>query len=129
MINQVVLVGRMVKDAELKFTAGKGTAVANITLAVDKFINGEKDADYIQIVIWGKQAENTANYTFKGSLVGITGRIQTRSYETKEGQKRYVTEVVANEVKFLGSKRSNENQNEPKFNDFEEVADDWDNPF
>lgn len=103
-MNKVVLVGRFTKDPELKFTPGTGTAVATCTLAVDRRFankNGQKEADFIPVVIWGKSAENTANYMNKGSLVGISGRIQTRTYDAKDGTKRYVTEVVADEVQFL----------------------------
>lgn len=105
-MNKVVLIGRMTKDAELKFTPGAGTAVATTTLAIDRRFSkdGQREADFIPIVIWGKQAESIANYTSKGSLIAVLGRIQTRSYDAKDGTKRYVTEVVAEEVKFLDSK-------------------------
>jgi single-strand DNA-binding protein len=102
-MNKVVLIGRLTKDPELKFTPGNGTAVTTITLAVDKYNSstGQREADFISVTIWGKQAESTANYMSKGSLMAISGRIQTRSYDAKDGTKRYVTEVVANEVSFL----------------------------
>jgi single-strand DNA-binding protein len=106
-MNKTVLIGRLTKDPELKFTPGNGTAVATFTLAVDRRAldkNKEKQADYIPIVVWGKQAESTANYTVKGSLVSVAGRIQIRSYDAKDGTKRYVTEVVAEEVQFLDKK-------------------------
>ena len=105
-MNKVVLIGRLTKDPELKFTPGNGTAVTSITLAVDKYNSATKqrEADFISITIWGKQAEATANYMTKGSLMAISGRIQTRTYDDKEGNKRYVTEVVANETSFLSSK-------------------------
>lgn len=99
-MNKVVLVGRLVKDPELKFTPGTGTAVATLTLAVDRR-KKEDGADFIPVVVWGKQAENTANYTTKGSLIAVAGRIQVRTYDAKDGSKRYVTEVVAEEVQFL----------------------------
>jgi single-strand DNA-binding protein len=106
MINNVTLVGRLTKDVELRFTpAGKG--VASGTLAVNrnfKNANGEQEADFINIVIWGKPAENTANFTKKGSLIGVTGRIQTRNYEGQDGKRVYVTEVVAEQVTFLEPK-------------------------
>ena len=112
-MNRVVLVGRLVKDVELKFLPGNGTAVATCTLAVDRRVKQgeEKQADFMPIVIWGKQAENTANYMSKGSMMAVSGRIQIRSYEAKDGTKRYVTEVVADEVQFL-SKGSSENKND-----------------
>ena len=110
-MNKVVLVGRLTKEPELKFTPGNGTAVTTVSLAVDKYVNGERLADFIQVTIWGKQAENTANYTTKGSLISICGRIQTRSYDANDGTKRYVTEVVASEVQFLGKGSNNSNTN------------------
>lgn len=107
-MNKVVLIGRMTKDPELKFTPGTGTAVTNFTIAVNRRFKkeGQPDADFIPIVVWGKVAESTANYMKKGSQISVAGRIETRSYEAKDGGKRYVTEVVADEVKFLDSKSS-----------------------
>lgn len=131
-MNRVVLIGRLTKDPELKFTPGSGNAVTTFTVAVDRRVpnkNGVREADFIPIVVWGKQAESTANYMSKGKLIGISGRIQTRSYEAKDGTRRYVTEVVADEVQFLewgGNKASsngsdygsnlNENSNSMKDN-------------
>lgn len=103
-MNKVVLIGRLVRDPELKYTPGNGTAVATVTLAVNRRLpnkDGQREADFIPVVIWGKQAENTANYVAKGRLIGVSGRIQIRSYDAKDGTKRYVTEVVADEVQFL----------------------------
>lgn len=102
-MNKVVLIGRLTKDPELRFTPGTGTAVATFTLAVDRKFSkeGQREADFVPVVVWGKSAENTANYVGKGKLVGVSGRIQTRSYDAKDGSKRYVTEVVAEEVQFL----------------------------
>ena len=111
-MNKVVLIGRLTKDPELRFTPGNGAAVATFTLAVDRRFSkdGQREADFIPIVVWGKQAESTANYMTKGNLVAVSGRIQTRSYEAKDGTRRYVTEVIADEVKFLEfSKTSNSN--------------------
>ena len=104
-MNKVVLIGRLTKDPELKFTAGTGTAVATFTLAVDRRFKkeGQPSADFLPVVVWGKTAENTANYMSKGRLISVAGRIETRSYEAKDGSKRYVTEIVADEVKFLSS--------------------------
>ena len=93
MINNVVLVGRLTRDPDLRFTPS-GVATANFTLAVDRnFTNqqGQRDADFINCVVWRKAAENFANYTHKGSLVGIEGRIQTRNYENQQGHRVYVT--------------------------------------
>lgn len=110
-MNKVVLIGRLTKDPELRFTPGTGTAVATFTIAVDRRFKreGQQEADFIPVVVWGKPAENTANYMSKGRLIGISGRIQTRSYDAKDGSRRYITEVVADEVQFLdwGNKQSN----------------------
>ncbi|ETT88537.1 single-stranded DNA-binding protein [Viridibacillus sp. FSL R5-0477] len=103
MINRVVLVGRLTKDPELRYTPS-GAAVARFTIAVNRtFANqqGEKQADFINCVVWRKQAENTANFLKKGSLAGIEGRIQTGSYEGQDGKRVYTTEVVADSVQFL----------------------------
>lgn len=102
-MNKIVLVGRLTKDAELKFTPGAGTAVATFTIAVDRRFSkdNQKETDFIPVVVWGKQAESTANYTCKGKLIGVSGRMQVRNYDAKDGTKRYVTEVVADEVQFL----------------------------
>lgn len=106
MINNVVLVGRLTKDVDLRYT-GSGTAVANFTIAADRpFTNsqGERETDFINCVIWRKSAETLANFTRKGSLIGITGRIQTRNYENNQGQRVYVTEVLADSFQFLEPK-------------------------
>lgn len=102
-MNKVVLIGRLTADPQLKFTPGNGTAVTTFTLAVDRRFKkeGQPEADFIPVVVWGKQAESTANYVSKGKLIGVAGRIQTRSYDAKDGTRRYVTEVVADEVQFL----------------------------
>ncbi|CYU87813.1 single-stranded DNA-binding protein [Streptococcus suis] len=109
MINNVVLVGRLTRDVELRYTPSN-QAVATFTLAVNRnFKNqstGEREADFINCVLWRQQAENLANWTKKGHLVGITGRIQTRSYENQQGQRVYVTEVVAESFQVL-EKRDN----------------------
>lgn len=102
-MNKVILIGRLTKDPELRFTPS-GIAVSTITLAVDRRVTSkdqEKNTDFIQVIIWGKQAEATANYISKGCKFGVCGRIQTRTYNDKDGNKRYVTEVVAEEVSFI----------------------------
>lgn len=102
-MNHVSLIGRLTKDIELKSTA-KGDSVGSFTLAVNrKFTNesGEREADFINCVIWRKGAENLANFTRKGSQIGIEGRIQTRNYDNQQGQKVYVTEVVVNNFHLL----------------------------
>jgi single-strand DNA-binding protein len=105
-INQVTLVGRLTRDPELKWTPD-GKAVLNVTLAVNrhyKNASGDFDADFVHCTLWGKTAENTSNYCRIGSVIGVTGRIQTRHYENHEGKRVYVTEVVAEGVRFLSSK-------------------------
>ncbi|MFZ1759361.1 MAG: single-stranded DNA-binding protein [Streptococcus suis] len=112
MINNVVLVGRMTRDAELRYTPSN-QAVATFTLAVNRNFknqNGEREADFINVVIWRQQAENLANWAKKGSLIGITGRIQTRSYDNQQGQRVYVTEVVAESFQLLESRTTREDQ-------------------
>lgn len=107
-MNKVVLIGRLVKDPVLKYISGSGTAVTTVTIAIDRRIsqNDKKEADFIPVVIWGKSAESTVQHMEKGLLMGVSGRLQTRSYDHKDGYRAYVTEVVAEEVKFL--QRSNE---------------------
>ena len=112
-MNKVFLIGRLTRDPELRYT-GNNTAVATFSLAVNRNFqsqSGEREADFINIVVWRKQAENVKNYLSQGSQVAIDGRIQTRSYDDNNGQKRYVTEVVADNVEFLGSKNSSGNSN------------------
>lgn len=106
MLNRVALIGRMTKDPELRRT-GNGKAVASFNLAVNRnFKTGDgQEADFLNVVAWGKVAENTAQYCSKGSLVSVDGRLQSRSYENNQGQKVYVTEVVADSVQFLDTKR------------------------
>ena len=110
-MNRVVLIGRLTKNPELRFTPGTGLAVSTFTIAVDRRTNkeGKKETDFIPIVVWGKQGESAANNLEKGRLVGISGRIQTRNYEGKDGIRRYVTEIVADEVQFLDYKSSSNN--------------------
>ena len=110
MINRVVLTGRLTKDPELKFT-NSGLAVASFTVAVDRQYRnqaGEREADFINCVIWRKSAENFVNFTHKGSKVGIDGRLQTRSYENQQGQRVYVTEVVVDTFSLLDSRQDNQ---------------------
>ena len=113
MINNVVLIGRLTRDVDLRYTPQK-QAVGQFTLAVNRNFknqNGEYDADFINCVIWGKSAENFANWTKKGNLVGITGRVQTRNYENQQGQRVYVTEVVAESFQLLEKCDNSANQN------------------
>lgn len=129
MINNVVLVGRLTKDPDLRYTQS-GNAATNFTLAVNRnFTNsdGQRDADFINCVIWRKPAENLANLAHKGSLIGIVGRIQTRNYDNQQGQRVFVTEVVADNFQLLESKQqgnmthnqqpANNTRNRPAGND------------
>ena len=112
MINNVTLVGRLTKDVELKYTPAN-QAVAQFTLAVNrtfKNANGERESDFINCVIWRKSAENFANFVKKGALIGITGRIQTRNYENAQGQRVYITEVVAENFQMLESRNQQQGQ-------------------
>lgn len=125
MINNVTVVGRLTRAVDLRYTSN-GTAYASFTLATDRDFknqNGEKETDFINCVMWRKPAENLANYTKKGSLIGIEGRIQTRNYDNQQGQKVYVTEVLAERFHFLESAKtanndvlSNEGTNTLPFN-------------
>ena len=115
-MNQVCLVGRLTRDPKLAYTP-TGVANTSFTLAVNRTFktqNGEQEADFINIVVWRKAAENAANYLKKGSLAGITGRIQTRNYEGQDGKRVYVTEVIAESVQFLDSKGNGKDQGENK---------------
>lgn len=111
MINRVVLTGRLTRDPELK-TTQSGLSVATFTLAVNRQFtdkNGNRGADFINCVIWKKSAENLCNFTSKGSLIGVDGRIQTRNYDDKNGQKVYVTEVVVDNFALLEAKPEQQN--------------------
>ncbi|WP_277293935.1 single-stranded DNA-binding protein [Streptococcus hyointestinalis] len=115
MINNVVLVGRLTRDPELRYTP-QNKAVATFTLAVNRNFknqNGEREADFINCILWHQQAENLANWAQKGTLVGVTGRIQTRNYENQQGQRVYVTEVIANSFQILES-RNNQQGDQPQ---------------
>ena len=117
MINNVVLVGRMTRDAELRYTPSD-QAVATFALAVNRnFKNqdGEREADFVKCVIWRQQAENLANWVKKGALIGVTGRIQTRSYDNQQGQRVYVTEVVAESFQLLESRGQQSNSQDGSF--------------
>ncbi len=103
MLNRIVLIGRLTKDPELRYTQS-GKAVCAFTLAVDRPYlanNGNREADFINIVVWNKTAENCAQYLAKGKLAAVDGRLQIRSYDGQDGQRRYVTEVIADNVQFF----------------------------
>jgi len=112
MLNRVVLVGRLTRDPDLRYTPN-GVAVANFNIAVNRpFSNqeGNREADFIDCVTWRRQAENLANFMKKGNQIGVDGRLQTRRYEDKDGKMVYVTEVVADSVQFLESKGGSQGQ-------------------
>ena len=116
MINNVTLVGRLTKDPDLRYTQS-GTAVGQFTLAVNRnFTNqqGDREADFINCVIWRKAAESFANYARKGTLIGLTGRIQTRNYDNQQGQRVYVTEIVVENFQLLESKEVNDQRRSSK---------------
>ncbi|UZW89823.1 single-stranded DNA-binding protein [Staphylococcus lugdunensis] len=116
MINRVVLVGRLTKDPEFR-TTPNGVSVATFTLAVNRtFTNaqGEREADFINVVVFRKQADNVNNYLNKGNLAGVDGRMQSRSYENQEGKRVFVTEVVADSVQFLEPKNNKQSSNQPQ---------------
>lgn len=121
MLNRVVLIGRLTKDPELRYTPN-GVAVTNFTLAVDRLYpnqDGTREADFINIQTWRGLAENVANYLKKGRLTAVEGRMQIRSFDNNEGKRVYVTEVVADNVRFLESNKENNqgNKNNQKKND------------
>lgn len=123
MINNVCLVGRLTRPVDLRYTSN-GTAFGSFSLAIDrnyKKESGEKETDYINCVIWRKPAVNLSNFTKKGSLIGIEGRLQSRNYENKEGQKVYVTEVLVENFSLLESKAVTEGRQQAPVENVEQV--------
>jgi len=117
-MNKVLLIGRLAKDVELRYTQS-GTAVASFTLAGNRKFsnqNGEHEADFVNCVAWQRTAEFVANYFKKGQQMALEGRLQVRSYDGNDGQRRWVTEVVADQVEFVGSKQENGQQSQPNNN-------------
>lgn len=136
-MNSAILIGRLTKDPELRFTSA-GRAVTTFSIAVDRpFIgkDGQKQTDFFKIQVWGKSAENCANYLVKGRLVAIKGFLQNRTYETQQGEKRYITEIVAENVQFLewaknkDAKKDNESNEDNSEHDGFKQLDDDDVPF
>ena len=141
-MNKIFLIGRLTKDPELRYTPS-GAAVCSFTLAVDRRFtsqSGEREADFINIVVWNKAAENCAKYLSKGRQIAVEGRLQIRSFDGNDGQRRWVTEVIADNVEFLGSGQSQNSSSDqnpmPRSNDLgygdlgqEIVFDDNDVPF
>lgn len=111
MLNRIILIGRLTRDPELRYSP-TGTAVAGFTLAVDRSFGREKETDFIPVVTFKQTAEACANYLRKGRLAAVEGRIQTRNYENNEGRRIYVTEVVADNVRFLEKAEQNEHQHQ-----------------
>ena len=123
MINCAILIGRLVADPELRYIPSTGKAVATFSMAVDRPFtskDGQKQTDFFNIVVWGKTAENCSNFIGKGRLVAIKGMIQNRSYEDNNGAKKYITEIVADEVQFLDKKKEDSGYSQ---------LDESDNPF
>ena len=113
MLNRIILIGRLTREPELRYTPNNNTPVCTFTLAVErsrKNVQGEKETDFINIVVWGKAGESCANYLAKGKLAAVDGRLQIRSYTDKEGSRRSVSEVIAEEVQFLSPKTSREEE-------------------
>ena len=138
-MNKVILIGRLTKDPEVRYTANNNTLVCSFSLAVNRNFkkDGQPDADFINIVAWGKTGEFCSKYFNKGQQVAVAGRIQTRNYDDKDGKKIYVTEVIAEEVHFADSKKDNSNSFDTGFNpitpntnyEFMPVVDDTQLPF
>lgn len=114
-MNKVLLIGNLTSEPQLRYTANN-IPVASFTIAVNRNRtkeDGTKETDFINIIVWNKRAENVKNYLDKGSKVGISGRLQVRKYQNERGENRYVTEVVADEVEFLNSKKSGLDEKSP----------------
>lgn len=125
-MNKVFLIGRLTRDPELRYTSNN-TPVATFSLAVNRNYsnqNGEREADFVNIVVWRKQAENVKNYIKQGSQIAVDGRIQTRSYDGEDGKKRYVTEIVADNVQFLDSRSASGNSSFSGISDNSSINDD-----
>lgn len=130
MINKTFHIGRLGKDPETNVLTS-GQTVTNFSIAVErsfKDTQGKKGTDWIHVVAWGRLAENIAKFVRKGSLVAVVGRLQTRSFEKKDGGTAYITEVVAEEVQFLDTKKPEIKEDYTQYG-FEEVTDDWKAPF
>lgn len=130
MMNKIILIGRLTKDVEVRYTT-LNRACASFTIAVNRTYtnqDGKRESDFINIVAWDKLGENVSKYTHKGSLVAVEGRLQVRSYENQEGRRIYVTEVIASTVQFLETKEKNEQNTNNNENDpFEEMRNQIDN--
>lgn len=124
-MNSVVLIGRLVKDPDVRYTAGTQMAVANFTIAIDRYVkNGEKQTDFPRCIAFGKTAENLEKFTSKGRLIAVQGRIQTGSYKNKAGETVYTTDVVADRVEFLEWKKDEPYKAEDPADDFAALDED-----
>ena len=122
-MNKIVLIGRSVRDSELRATS-TGKQVASFTLAVDrdfKNAQGEREADFLPCVVWGKLADVCEKYVIKGKQIAVAGRIQTRNYEDKDGQRRYITEVIVSDLQLLGSRQDAQQPQEPELEEVEDT--------
>lgn len=127
-MNKTVLIGRLTKDPDLRFTAGSGTAVTRFTLAVNRRFKkeGQPDADFIGCIAFGKTAETIAQYLVKGRQMALEGHIQTSSYEATDGTKRYNTDIVVDSFEFVGSKDAGATSNNNKVSEFDRQANSFD---
>ena len=133
-MNNVILIGRLTKDPELRYVPSTGNAVTTFSIAVDRTFtgkDGKKQTDFFNIVVWGKSAEYCANYLSKGKLAAVKGSIQNRTYDTKEGEKKYITEIVADNVQILewGEKKKQDDSASNNDIDGFKVIEDSDVPF
>ena len=134
-MNNVILIGRLTKDPELRYVASTGNAVTTFSIAVDRTFtgkDGKKQTDFFNIVVWGKSAEYCANYLSKGKLAAVKGSIQNRTYDTKEGEKKYITEIVADNVQILEWGEKKKQDDAALNNDIDDgfkVIEDTDVPF
>lgn len=131
MINRVVLIGRLTKDPELRYTSNN-IAVVSFTLAVNRNFtgqDGQNEVDFLPCVAWRKQAENIAKYVGKGSMVGVDGRIQTRNFEATDGTKRYVTEIVCDNTRFLDTRNASNPDSEETRQPFPDMNEQKEDPF
>ena len=121
-MNQVILIGRLTRDPELRFVASTQKAVANFSLAVDRPFAREKTADFFRVTVWGKTAENVAKFLKKGSQCAVTGRVENNSYQDKEGNTRYTTDIIADHVEFLGTGSGAARQDSDSPDDFRQAS-------
>lgn len=122
-MNICIMIGRLTKDVDLKYIPSTGKAVANFNIAVDRPFSKEKQADFFNVQVWGKVAENCANYLRKGSKVAIKGTVRNKSYDAQDGTKKYITEIIADSVEFLDSKKDAEFTPKSLDNGYQELLD------